>query len=308
MTRWLTHNWGLKLVSFFLAVGLWYYATGEEGIEVTRVIPVEIKVKNPHMSISKVSARNVEVTLIAPRALLSDLTSENLKAQHEIEENISKPGDYSFRLEPGEIHLRTPQIRVVKIQPETIQVTLDELIVQKLAVKPNFLGEPAFGYGLNPDEVQINPNAVLIEGPRSRLEKLDSVKTSQIDLVGRVRSFRRMYSLDLPANLKAVSDDMIDVYVPIIEAYDEKTFENIPVKILGNQGKNVGQLNPSEVTLTLRGPRKQFQDLSSGSLNAFVDVTDQASGDFELPLQVILPDGVTQKNEKPVSIHGRIEK
>jgi YbbR domain-containing protein len=308
MIQWLTHNWGLKLVSFFLAVGLWYYATGEEGIEVSRFIPVDIQVENTHMSISRVSARTVEVTFIAPRALVSDLTSENIKASHKIEESINKPGDYSFRLEPGAIKLRTPQIRVVKIQPETIQVTLDELIVQKLAVKPNFLGEPAFGYSLTQEQIQLNPNAVLIEGPKALLEKMDSVKTAQIDLVGRVRSFRRMYGLDLPSTLKAVSEDMIDVYVPIQEAYDEKTFDGVQVKLLGSQGKGQVTLEPSVVSLSLRGPQKQFEGLTAAKLVAYVDISDRSEGEFDLPLQLFLPEGVKQKSEKPVTVHVRIDK
>lgn len=307
MMRWLTHNWGLKLVSFFLAVGLWYYATGEEGIEVSRFVPLEIKVKNAQMSILKTSTRMVQVTFIAPRALLSDLTSESIKAKHEIEESINKPGDYSFRLESSEIELRTPQIRVVKIEPETIQVTLDQLIVQKLAVKPNFLGEPAFGYKVNDAQIQMNPNAVLIEGPKAQLEKLDSVKTKQIDLVGRARSFRRMYNLDLPSNLRAVSDDMIDVYVPIQEAYDEKQFEGIPVKALGIGNHQKITLTPPAVDVALRGPHKLFEGMTSSKITAYIDVTGRETGEFDLPLNFILPEGIELKNEPPV-VKVRIEK
>lgn len=306
--RILTHNWGLKLVSFFLAVGLWYYATGEEGIEVTRFIPVEIRVENPKMSLLKTSARSVQVTFMAPRALLSDLTSEAIKAVHKIEAKINKAGDYSFRLEPGEIELRTPQIRVVKIDPDVIQVTLDELIVQKLAVKPRFLGEPAFGYKVNQEHIQLNPNAVLVEGPKAQLEKLDSVQTEKVDLVGRVRSFRRTLSLELPPNLKAVSEDLIDVYIPIQESYEEKSVEGIAVKTLGEAGKEKTTIQPSLVDLVLRGPKKQFEGLTASNITAYVETAGLAEGEHSLPLKVILPDGVSQKENEPILIKVKIEK
>lgn len=306
--RILTHNWGLKLVSFFLAVGLWYYATGEEGIEVTRFIPVEIRVENPKMSLLKTSARSVQVTFMAPRALLSDLTSEAIKAVHKIESKIDKAGDYSFRLEPGEIQLRTPQIRVMKIDPDVIQVTLDELIVQKLAVKPKFLGEPAFGYKVNQDHIQLNPNAVLVEGPKAQLEKLDSIQTEKVDLVGRVRSFRRTLSLELPANLKAVSEDLIDVYIPIQESYEEKSVEGITVKALGEAGKEKVTIQPSLVDLVLRGPKKQFEGLTASNITAYVETAGLAEGEYSLPLKVILPDGVSQKENEPILIKVKIEK
>ena len=308
MIRMLTHNWGLKLVSLFLAVGLWYYATGEEGIEVTRFIPVEIRVENTKMSLLKTSTRSVQVTFMAPRALLSDLTSEAIKATHKIEKKIDKAGDYSFRLEPGEIQLRTPQIRVIKIEPDVIQVSLDELIVQKLAVKPRFLGEPAFGYKVNQDHIQLNPNAVLVEGPKAQLEKIDSITTEKIDLVGRVRSFRRTLSLDLPVNLKAVSEDLIDVYIPIQESYDEKKIEGILVKTLGTAGKEKVSLDPPSVDLVVRGPKKQFEGLAGSKITAYVDIAEVPSGEYELPLTVILPEGIMQKDDKPVLIKVKIEK
>ena len=82
MIQWLTRDWGLKLISLLLAVGLWYYAVGEESIEVTRVVPLEIKITNPQMSILETSTRLVQVTLTAPRALLSDLASAEIRAVH----------------------------------------------------------------------------------------------------------------------------------------------------------------------------------------------------------------------------------
>ena len=57
MLKWLTHDWGLKLISFILAVGLWYYAVGEESVEVERTIPLEIEVMNEQMSVLDSSVR-----------------------------------------------------------------------------------------------------------------------------------------------------------------------------------------------------------------------------------------------------------
>lgn len=306
--RFLTHNWGLKLFSFFLAVGLWYYATGEEGIEVTRFVPLEVKVENPAMSILKTSTRSVQVTFMAPRSLVSDLTSEAIKAVHKIEARIDKAGDYSFRLEAREIQLRTPQIRVVKIEPDVIQVSLDEVIVQKLAVKPHFLGEPAFGYKVNEAMIQLNPNAVLIEGPKAQLEKIDSIQTEKVDLVGRVRSFRRTLSLDLPANLRAASEDLIDVYIPIQESYEEKVIPQVRVKILGLAGKEKVSIEPLQIDLNLRGPKKQFEGLDAEKITAFVEVSNLETGEYELPLRLILPGGVTTQDAKPIMIKVKLER
>ncbi len=295
---WLTRNWGLKMVSFFLAVGLWYYATGEEGIEVTRYVPVEVKVNNSQMSILKMSVPSVQVTFMAPRAMLSDLMSEEIKAYHEIGTEVKKAGEYSFRIEAGEIKLKTPQIRIVKIEPEVLDVTLDELIVQKVAIKPNFLGEPAFGYKVDTDKIEMNPNAAMLEGPKGQLEKLQSIKTEKVDLVGRIRPFRRTLNLEIPANIKILSEDVVDLYVPIQEAYDEKEFKDIPVKVLLPAGKQEAEFKPEKVVVTLKGPRKEFEGLGPDKITAYVDASNLQEGEHNVEAQVILPEGLSLKADK----------
>ncbi len=309
MVNWLTKNWGLKLISLLLAIGLWYYAVGEESIEVTRTVPLRVIVKNPQMSILKTSARAAQVTFVAPRALLSDLTREGIRAVHEIGGEAKKAGDYSFRLENREIKIQNPQIRVTKIEPEIIQLTLDELIVQKVPVKPNFVGEPAFGYKVEESQIEISPNAVMVEGPKGQIEKIDSIKTEKIDLVGRVRSLRRTVTMDLPENLKLLSEPYIDIYVPINEASDEKNMDNIPVKLVtGTSASRKAEVQPPAVSLVLRSSPKRFEALKPQDILAFVDISSLPQGEHALPVKVVLPEGVTLKEDKPVTVKVIVKK
>ena len=309
MVNWLTKNWGLKLISLLLAIALWYYAVGEESIEVTRIVPLRIIVKNQQMSILKTSAKAAQVTFVAPRALLSDLTREGIRAVHEIGNEAKKAGDYSFRLEPREIKIQNPQIRITKIEPEIIQITLDELIAQKMPVKPNLVGEPAFGYKVEEAQIEMSPNAVMVEGPKRQLQKIESIKTEKIDLVGRVRSLRRTVALDLPENVKLLSEPYIDLYVPIYEASDEKKVENIPVKLVtGKSGNRKAEIQPPDVSLILRGSQKRFETLKPEDILVLADISALSSGEYALPLKVVLPEGVSLKDEKPVTVKVIVKK
>jgi len=303
MIQWFARDWGLKLISLALAIGLWYYAVGEEGIEVKRSIPLEIKLQNPQMSILESSVENVLVTFNTPRALLSDLTSESIKAVHEIGGEVKAAGDYSFRLEPREIQLPTAQIRVEKIEPEVIQVTLDELIVQKLPIKPNFSGEPAFGYKLNQEGIQLNPNAILVEGPKGQLLQLDAVVTERIDLVGRIRSFRRTVALDLPAHVKPLSEALVDAYIPITEEFEEKSFNGVPIKILrAPEGVERIEVTPPEISFVLKGSVRQLERLMPEQLLAYVDASDLSYGEHKAPVEIVLPEDVSLKEGMPVMV------
>jgi YbbR domain-containing protein len=307
MRKWLTHNWGLKIISFVLAMGTWYYAVGEENIEVTRVIPLKIQMSSAEMTVSEISARVVQVTLSAPRVLIVNLASQDIQAVHKIGPEIKTAGEYSFRLEPSEISLPSFQIRVIRIVPESVTVKLDELILQKLEIQPDFVGEPAVGYKLLADELRMDPNAILTKGPKGVLEKMKSAKTEPIDLVGRIKSFYRTVQVKLPSGVKPMSESLVNVYIPIREEFGEKELKDVPVRILrASAASGVVDLNPDKVTLVLKGSKLSLEKLAPENLLAYVDLADLKKGDYDLLLQVVLPENVSFKDKEPIKVKAAI--
>lgn len=303
MMEWISRNWGLKLISLVLAIGTWYYAVGEENIEVTRVIPLKIQMASPQMTVSEISAKAVQVTLSAPRTLIVNLASQDIQAVHKIGPEIKTAGEYSFRLETSEIRLPNFQIRVVKIVPETVTVKLDEMIVQKLEIQADFIGEPAIGYKLLKDELRMDPNAVLAQGPKGVLEKMKSAKTEPLDLVGRIRSFHRSAMVQLPPGVKALSESLVDIYIPIREEFGEKEFKDVPVRILrAPAASGVVDLSPDKVSFTLKGSKLYLEKLTAETLLIYVDLGNLKKGDYDLPLQIVLPENVSLKDAEPIKI------
>ena len=309
MTRWLTNNFGAKVISLILALGLWYYAVGEEAVEIKRVVPLEIHLANSQLSILKTSVQNVQVTLGVPRGMLTNVASEAIRVSHDIGPEVKTAGDYSFRIESREVQLQSPYIRVLQVEPDIVHLTLNEVIIQKLEVKPNFLGDPAFGYKVKEDEIQLNPNAILLEGPSEQLEKLNFVQTEPIDLVGRTRSFRKTVKLDLPSNVKALSETFIDVFVPIKEEFDEKKYENIPVKVLktAEEERWIG-VEPSAVSFVLKGSRRILEKLEGDKILAYLDVSGLETGERDVPVELVLPEGVSLKEDSDVKVKVSIRK
>ena len=303
MMEWIRRNWGLKVISLVLACGTWYYAVGEENIEVTRVIPLKVQMANEQMTVSEISTKAVQVTLSAPRTLIVNLASQDIQAVHKIGSEIKATGEYSFRLETSEIRVPNFQIRVVKIVPETVTVTLDELIVQKLEIQPDFVGEPAIGYKLLTDELRMDPNAILAQGPKGVLGQMKSAKTEPLDLVGRIRSFHRSAEVKLPPSVKAMSESLVDVYIPIREEFGEKEFKDVPVRILrAPAASGVVDLSPDKVSFTLKGSKLYLEKLTPETLLVYVDLGNLKKGDYELPLQVELPENVSMKDKEAVQI------
>jgi YbbR domain-containing protein len=195
----------------------------------------------------------------------------------------------------------------VKIVPETVTVKLDELIVQKLEILPDFVGEPAVGYKLLADELRMDPNAVLTQGPKGVLEKMKSAKTEPIDLVGRIRSFYRTVQVKLSSGVKPMSESLVNVYIPIREEFGEKEFKDVPVRILRSPAASgVVDLSPDKVTLVLKGSKLYLEKLAPETLLAYVDLADLKKGDYDLLLQVVLPENVSLKDKEPIKVKAAI--
>ncbi len=308
MISWFTRDWSTKLLALVLAIGLWYYAVGEERVQITRSIPLKIEVQNPSLSVLHVSAENIQITLTAERNLLNVMTSDEIVAVHKIGSEVEKAGEYSFRLENREIRLPKPQIEVIDIKPEVVQITLDEVIVEKLKVKPNFVGEPAFGYKITASEIQLNPNEILIKGPKDEIRKLEFVPTGPIDLVGRIRGFRQMSWVELPEKLQALSDPRIEVQVPIQEEYEEKRFSDIAFRVMTSTETNYWyEVKPSKVSFAVKGSKRHLEKLDPASVLAYVDLSKLTPGEQDVPVSVVLPEDVSIQDKAP-TVHAVIRK
>ncbi len=296
---WLVNNWVLKLVSLILAVGFWFYVVGEESVEFTKTIPMEIVTRNDKLSIVKSSTSFVEATFQSPRHLFTALSSANITAKHKIQ-GAEKAGEYSFNVQSSDFSLPAPEIRITKIFPAYITVTLDEVIVKKLALKPDLAGEPAFGYRVDEKAIDLDPNAVLVEGPKAALEKMDTIKTEPIQLVGRVRSFRRTVRINQGLELKIVGDGITEVQIPIIPEVSEKQIKDVPVKAMGVPSNAYrAELKANDIPVTLAGPKAVLEQIANEDILAYVDIDGLKEGTHELPVRFILPHDVILKGDPP---------
>lgn len=297
----LTENWHLKLISLILAIGFWFYVVSEESVEVTKTIPLGVLPPNEKLSVVKTSVSHLEVTFQSPRHLFSALSAANVTAQHKIT-GTQKVGDYSFNVNPNDFTLPAPEIRIVRIFPSFVTVTLDEVIVKKLTVQVEFMGEPAYGYRADQEEVELDPDAVLVEGPRAILEKMDTIKTEPIQLVGRVRSFRRTARIHSTPELRVIGDGITEIQIPIKAEYAERELPDISVKPLGApSGDHYAMVRTEKVSVVLKGPRAILDKLVASDLLAYVEVEGLKEGVHQVPVKMILPQDLTLKGSPPLA-------
>ncbi|MBI4397878.1 MAG: hypothetical protein HY586_02000 [Candidatus Omnitrophica bacterium] len=302
----LINNLGLKIVSLILAVIVWFYAAGEGQDQITVRVPLEVESVAPAMTVVHGARQTLRVVLQAPRNLIHILSSFDVTAHHKIAPSV-KAGEYSFKIGEDDFHLPPGDIRIVEIYPPIVHVRLDEVTQKKLKVNPMIQGEPAVGFSINQADVLVDPNAVVVEMPRVQSEKFETIDTEPIDVVGRLRSFRRKVKLEFGPDIKPVNTDSVDVYVPLIEQFSSKTFENIPVKVIGIPDKTFSIfLNPAKVSLQLKGPLRLLETMKPEEILAYVEVTGLKNGRYDLPLTVNAPSNISLKGDSP-TVHVIIE-
>lgn len=301
MSQWFKHNWKLKLISLGLAVGLWYYAVNEESVEIVRTIPLSITIENKNMSILKVSNEKLRITIKAPRAMVSQVAGADIRAKHQFGREMKQAGEYSFHTDPREISLPSVEMQIVRIEPQVVRVVVDEVVTQKLPVKPHFVGEPALGYKIRDEELQMDPNAVMVQGPKGEIEKLSAVLTNPISLTGRTRSFRLNTDFSLPPHVAVLDMQAVDVYVPIHEASEEKELVDVPIKMVRPSGSlGIAELDPQKISVRVQGPSRVIQNLEASQIHAYSDLTGLDYGEHLVDVFWVFPQGVSLKEDKRV--------
>jgi YbbR domain-containing protein len=192
-------NWGLKLVSFLLALILWFTLIPEEKTfsEKSLTVPLEIHNLPPQMELVERPLQSVEVTIRAPNRLIPQISSANVHAVLNLQKASVAQTSYSLNRDMVSI----PQGAEVKeIYPSQVSLKLEmtkEIIVD---VEANLIGELAEGYQI--ESVKIVPNRILIKGPESKIKEGMVVQTIPID----ISSFSQ--TTELEANLILPNPDL----------------------------------------------------------------------------------------------------
>jgi len=117
----LRENWVAKLVTFSLAVGLWYVLVpGSSTIEVTYQIPVQVQNLPPEYRVEVVEPRVVNATFTGPKRAFYFFDPNKLRA--EIDLSSPEAGRKIVRI--SELNVRhPPNLTLQQLSPTTVRIT-----------------------------------------------------------------------------------------------------------------------------------------------------------------------------------------
>lgn len=242
-------EWLLRFISLCLAIMLWYFVGGEDAVDKTVMVPVEVINMPKDLIISNKFKKEIDVTVRGPRSLIVDMGKREISRQIDLSD--ATPGTRVINISTNSIPVGRG-IKVLRVQPSSIILSLDKLVQKKFSITPVLTGSVAPGYVLK--DLRITPDAIAITGPQTVLSQVESLKTTPINVSGLTQSVQQQIPLDLePAIVDLIGETSITADITIAMDTVQRTIANVPVRVV--IGGYLQKVEPSEVKVTLRIPK-----------------------------------------------------
>jgi YbbR domain-containing protein len=193
----------------------------------------------------------------------------------------------------------------VYINPASCAVVIRKLtsgVNLTLPITANIQGTPYSGFGLK--SVTVSPNTILVKGSYDVLSKINSIQTLPIDISNLTKPTDFNINLVLPDGVSSDAQKSCTVKVDI-QPVTSQTFK-IPITVLHSQDKTISA-NVNSVEVSLTGFKDILSSLDISSVKAEVDVTNFASGTYDLPVHISnLPQGIFANIIIPSSVEVKI--
>jgi YbbR domain-containing protein len=292
-------NFGLKVLSLVIAVGLWL--AGHRDIERAVEVPVKFRNIPSDLMVTDTRVDYVVLRLVGPRTLVSTLKSDDLRLS--IDLNGAKPGLSSYPL--GLNSFSIPRgVTVGRVTPPVIQLRLEPVLKRVLPVSVRYANALPSGYKIA--ETVIEPPMVSVQGPADEVRRLTGVATVPIDVDESKPVIKRDVRLSADGKFFSFSTDQVTVSIKIEE--EEITREFRRVEVRGKEFTGEYSVEPRSVYLRLAGPTRVLGGFELGADQVYLDLNGLEKGEHMLPLVFSFPAEIKIIEQKPRQFKVRITK
>lgn len=289
-------NWVIKLVSLILAASLWFLVAGEEKVDMTVQIPVEVINLPENLEVANQVKTELAVTVTGPQALIRTLSRDVTRT---IDLSNAVAGPVVIENDIDSIPMPWG-VRVLRVKPAELILKLDKLITKKLPIQPITTGEIPKGYTLS--SVMLEPASISINGSEALLQHIEDLRTKPLDINGLTRSAMSHTSLDIPAEIaELIGQPVVTASIIIEEKMLHKAVSNIPITIKKEHSPAGLQLSTSAIKVhaiipySVAESTKKLESLFSISVNT----AGLQPGTHTLKVQVTAAKGIEILEAQP---------
>jgi len=290
-------------VAFFcllIAIFLWFYVATDNVFEHEISFPLRISNQPTDFVPVKPLPESVSVRV---RGVGKELISLYAVRDREVEINLDGLGlDTTVELHIGMIRDIPSDMNIIPlgiVSPKTVHIQLDEQISRRIPVRSNLRLVPMDSYMIVGD-VRLNPDSIIIEGPKTLVDTMHYVSTVASDYVELVRRIEGRVSLEKPAASTVMySRDKVS-FSADIQRIGEIQLTEIPVHISHLPPGIKGMVIPSTLTLELQGGVNVLRQLRKEDVSATIDYRSRHRyPGNRIPATIQVPQDISFSNVQP---------
>jgi len=295
-----------KAIALIFALFIWLNLRAklaEEKVDedIMRGVPVIVDAGSDLMILSSEKVL-VDVTVEGPKKQIKLLDPNDIKVNVSLKAK-EFPAKDKIVIEITSKNVTVPYgMKIISIAPEKVEVVVDKKISKKLPVQPRFSGSLPSDYELG--KVRTLPETVTLSGPRSEIEGLTMLSTDPIPLNNSVGAFDFNTRISMENLSNCISSPgSVTAQVEVYRKYENRTFMDVPVRILDMPGNGTMKykLSATNTTITVSGLKDVVEVMDASKVKAFIDLSGiDRPGSYPVRVESSTGDsGVTVKLVEP---------
>lgn len=279
-----TANFGLKVVSFLIAIIFWMIVLGSHKEEINKEIPIEI-ITSPDVAYVGDAPNRVLCRLSGPKTFLRTIMD---RREEPIRINLSgvKLGVQSYRFSPDAVRMPLG-IKIVSFTPPGVNVRLEPVKSREVALKLALQGGVSEGYHIV--KKQIKPETIHVKGAESAINDIPRTIEVPVDVSSLKKKLERDLKPDLERFHVQLEGEVPHLLIDVEPASANFRIKNVAIRVISSYRV---ALEEKTVTVLVRAEMPDMQELDRSHVYATVDLSDKTKGKYTSPVKVTLPEQV----------------
>jgi hypothetical protein len=280
-----------KIFAIIFAFGLWFFVSIGNNYQYTRDIKI-VYSDLPDTLIIVDSVPSVSVTFTGRGGSLLSTWAAPPKARCAVR-NVSL-GENEISVKRLFIPMGFADLTTT-YNTTSISIDVDRKSSKRIQVTVPVKGSPNENFSI--DHVVVR-DTVVVTGPQNALQNLNVIATETLSAKNRNKTFTKKIRLIHESPLLEVSRKDVSIEV-VVDSSVEKTFTDIPLKLVFTPDQRVSSDKVVLDTLVVRGARSRINELHWQDITVQIRLTKLAPGEYDLPATILLPDYITPVYSKP---------
>ena len=297
----LWNNRDTLFLAFLLSVAVWVTAViasdpTREDI-VAGGVALEVIGLDESLILSASTPKTVDVEIRAPESLWLEIEENPDLVQAKIDFTGIEKGEQTL---PVVVTLGVSPAEIIDVAPASITVIIEEEISMEFMPTVNLIGEPAEGFEVEENAIEINnQEMVTVTGPESRMKLVAGVEAnvSVLDSREQIATVTNLSVVDESGRQISgvtIEPTQVDVIVPIVQSGG---YRDVAVRLVTTgqvaSGYTIVDINVEPPTITVYSADLNLVETMSGVVSTqTLDLTD-VSEDVNTRLGLVLPEGVS---------------